>query len=81
MIADYQAFIAHLRHTGRIKLLPRVLVELKAENARVARLALKKETAKENPSLISGYCTLENGMLTDRSAKSALVSIYQRITG
>ncbi|MDO8623802.1 MAG: hypothetical protein Q7R54_00370 [bacterium] len=81
MIKDYEKFILHLKKTGRMKLLPHVLRELRIQEARQKMLTSKKETAKENPSLISGYRTLENGMLTDRSAKSALISIYQRITG
>ena len=80
MITDYRAFITHLKRTGRLKLLPQVLRELRAEEARQERLAPKKETAKENPSLISGYRTIENGVLTDRSAKRALLDIYQKVT-
>lgn len=70
----------HLERTGRVKLLPRILAELKERAAREAKLAPRKETAKENPDLISGWRTIENGVLTDRTGKRALVSIYQRAT-
>ena len=80
MIADYEQFIAHLRRTGRLNLLPRVLRELREEEARAKRLAPRKETALENPALISGWRSIENGLLTDRSGKSALIDIYKKIT-
>lgn len=81
MISDYKTFIEHLRRTGRLKLLPKVLDELRAEEAREKKLAPKKETAKENPALISGWRSIENGILTDRSAKQALLAIYQNVIG
>jgi hypothetical protein len=81
MISDYKAFIEHLKRTGRMKLLPQVLRELRLEEARQKRLAPRKETAKENPSLISGWRSIENGLLTDRSAKHALLTIYQNVIG
>jgi hypothetical protein len=80
MIKDYDAFIAHLKRTGRMKLLPQVLRELEAEEAHSKKLAPRKETAKENPSLISGWRSIENGVLTDRSGKQALLDIYKKIT-
>jgi hypothetical protein len=80
MITDYDAFIAHLRKTGRMKLLPRVLRELRIEAARAKNVSPKKETAKENPALISGWRTLENGILTDHTGKQALLDIYKKIT-
>ena len=80
MIKNYDLFIAHLKRPGRLKLLPLVLHELRSEEARAKRLSSKTETAAENPSLISGWRTLENGMLTDRSGKSALIDIYKKIT-
>lgn len=79
MIKDYPAFIAHLKRTGRLKLLPSVLRELRVEEARAKRNAPRKETAAENPSLISGWRTLENGVLTDNTGKSALIDIYKKI--
>lgn len=79
MIKDYEAFIAHVTRTGRLKLLPRVLRELRIEEIRAKKLTLKKETVTENPSLISGWRTLENGILTDRTGKSALIAIYKNI--
>ena len=39
----------------------------------------KKETAKENPLLISGWRTIENGVLTDHTGKGALIAIYKNI--
>lgn len=33
-----------------------------------------------NPSLIKGWRAQENGVLIDRSAKNALVGLYQKIT-
>lgn len=80
MIADYEAFIAHLKRTGRLKLLPQILRELRAEEGRQKHLAPRKETAKEHPALISGYRSFDNGMLIDRTGKRALLEIYQTVT-
>jgi hypothetical protein len=80
MITDYETFIAHLRKTGRMKLLPRVLRELRTEVTRAKLLSPKKETAKENPALISGWRQIENGVLTDHTGKQALLDIYKKIT-
>lgn len=80
MIKDYEKFVAHLKRTGRLKLLPRVLRELHQHEARGHRRASKKETAKENPSLISGWRSLVGGKLTDHSGKGALIEIYRGIT-
>lgn len=79
MITDYGAFIAHLKRTGRMKLLPLVLRELRQEKARAKKIAPRRETSVDNPSLISGWRTVENGVLTDRTAKSALIDIYRNI--
>lgn len=79
MITDYGAFIAHLKRTGRMKLLPLVLRELRQEEARAKNIAPRRETSVDNPSLISGWRTVENGVLTDRTAKSALIDIYRNI--
>jgi hypothetical protein len=76
----YEALHKHLEETGRLKLLPRILRELKRDEERKRELKGRKETAKENPSLISGWRFIENGILTDRTAKSALIEIYQKIT-
>jgi hypothetical protein len=80
MSLDYKTLAAHLERTGRMKLLPQILRELKQQEAREAKLAPKKETAKENPSLIAGWRQYENGMLTDNTAKRALIEIYQKVT-
>ncbi|MDB5244764.1 MAG: hypothetical protein JWN18_634 [Parcubacteria group bacterium] len=79
MIKNYEQFIAHLKRTGRMKLLPQVLRELRVEEARAKGIVSKTETAVENPSLISGWRKIENGMLTDTTGKSALIDIYKKI--
>ncbi|HVX90546.1 MAG TPA: hypothetical protein VHC20_02805 [Candidatus Paceibacterota bacterium] len=80
MIKDYPKFLEHLKKTGRMKLLPQVLRELKEAAARDAKLAPRTESAKDNPDLISGSRTLENGMLTDTTGKRALIDMYKNIT-
>ena len=80
MNVSFEELKKHLERTGRMKLLPRILSELKEREARAAKLTSKKETAKENPTLISGWRSIENGILTDRTGKRALVNIYQRAT-
>jgi F0F1-type ATP synthase delta subunit len=50
MTTDYKTLIAHLRHTGRMKLLPQVLRELRTQAAREALLAPKVEVAHEKES-------------------------------
>ena len=71
---------AHLEKSGRIKLLPQILRELKLRAAREQALAPRRESARENPSLIAGTRTFENGILTDHTAKRALIELYQNIT-
>lgn len=94
--------VAHLKTEGRTKLLPGIVRELKALQARDAKagpivevaseaesasaLASAKEagieaaSASVNPSLIRGWRARKNGILVDRSAKQALVDLYQKIT-
>jgi len=80
MITDSDTFIAHLKRTGRMKLLPQVLRELKEVKTRERLTASRTETAETHPALISGSRTLKDGMLTDTTGKRALLEIYQRIT-
>ena len=79
MIRDYDAFIAHLRTTGRLKLLPQVLLELHRDAEHERRVAERVETAADHPSLISGWRSIKDGMLTDHTGKSALIAIYRNI--
>ncbi|MBU6321580.1 MAG: hypothetical protein KGI78_02045 [Patescibacteria group bacterium] len=79
-IRDYDQFIAHLRRTGRLKLLPAVLAELRTSGARERARAPRRETAAENPALISGWREIEGGRLTDRTGKGALIDIYRKVT-
>ena len=94
--------IRNLKETGRMKLLPGILRELKRPEARAAKTAPTLELASEkdraaaeavlaaagvtpretivNPSLIRGWRARANGVLMDRSAKRALIDIYQKIT-
>jgi hypothetical protein len=76
----YDALRSHLERTGRMKLLPRILRELRAREARAKALAPRRETAKNNPALISGMREIKDGMLTDTTGKRALLEIYQNIT-
>lgn len=80
MIKNYEMFVEHLRRTGRLKLLPAVLRELKAEAARAKKLAPRYESAAEHPVLISGARSIEGGWLTDRTGKAALIEIYRHVT-
>ena len=80
MIKDFDAFLAHLKRTGRMKLLPQVLRELKEEEARERLGAERVETAAEHPALISGSRSIKDGVLTDTTGKRALLEIYQKIT-
>lgn len=94
--------VAHLKAEGRMKLLPGILRELKALEARQRTLAPSLEVASEaekasalaaakalgietdhvsvNPTLIRGWRGRSGSRLVDRSAKQALVDLYQRIT-
>lgn len=80
MIKDFDAFLAHLKRTGRLKLLPQVLRELQEEKVRAKFLAPRTETAQDNEALISGERTLKDGMLVDTTGKRALLEIYKKIT-
>ena len=61
-------------------------VEVASSEEAAAALAAAKEegieasTATINPSLIRGWRAQKNGILVDRSAKKALVDLYQKIT-
>ncbi len=77
---NIDTFIAHLERTGRLKLLPQVLGELRAEEAREKNRVAHTESAKENPSLISGSRSIKDGVLTDNTGKRALIEIYQNST-
>lgn len=76
---DVEAFIAHLKRTGRVKLLPQVLRELKEVELRAKKNGERTETADENPSLISGSRSIKNGLLTDTTGKRALLEIYKNV--
>ena len=76
---EFAKLKSHLERTGRLKLLPQIVRELKREEARAAKLAPRIETAKENPALISGYREITEGKLVDKSGKRALLDIYQNI--
>ena len=79
MKVAFDTLTAHLARTGRTKLLPKILRELKAREAREFGQNMKKETVLENPSLISGWRSIENGVLTDTTGKRALLEIYQKV--
>lgn len=93
--------IAHLKSSGRMNMLPKIVRELRKVAARRVALMPKVEVAHEgesaaalvaaasegiiaehaniNPSLIRGWRARGNGKLIDRSAKHALVQIYQKV--
>ncbi|MGB4076533.1 MAG: hypothetical protein WBK28_02400 [Minisyncoccia bacterium] len=77
MTLTFDTLHKHLTRTGRLKLLPHLLRELKEKEARDAKRAPKKETAKAHPSLLSGWRSIENGLLIDRTGKRALLEIYK----
>jgi len=98
---DFAAIHAHLKRTGRLKLLPQILRELKVREARsktvgaivevahagesahalaeAAKHGITAEHARVNASLIKGFRARGGGVLLDRSAKHALIDIYQNI--
>ena len=61
-------------------------IEVASEEEVAGALAAAKEeginagAATINPSLIRGWRAQEDGLLIDRSAKKALVDLYQKIT-
>lgn len=94
--------IAHLKSTGRMKMLPEIVRELRKVAARrhalrpVVEVAHGKEEAAAlraaaeagivarhasvNNALIHGWRARAAGKLIDRSAKRALLHIYQKVT-
>ena len=80
MIKDYDSFIAHLKRTGRMKLLPAVLRELTVAEKRAEKLAPRKETAQGHHALIKGWREIKDGRLVDNTAKGALIEIYRSVT-
>ena len=97
-----EGLVSHLKEEGRIKLLPGIVRELKALQAKSAKLGASLEVASEgekkgaleaarsagietdtvtvNPELIKGWRARSGSVLVDRSAKQALVDLYQKIT-
>jgi len=75
----YADLIKHLERKGKMKLLPKIVRELRTKEAREKALAPRKETAKQHPSLITGWRAIEDGVLTDHSGKQALLTIYQNV--
>jgi F0F1-type ATP synthase delta subunit len=94
--------IMHLKSSGRMKMLPQIVRELKKVAARrhalrptvevahgkdaekalsaAADEGLIAEEASINPALIRGWRARKGDTLVDRSAKRALLSIYQKVT-
>jgi F0F1-type ATP synthase delta subunit len=94
--------ILHLKSSGRMKMLPQIMRELRKVAARrdahkpVVEVASDRESARAlesaaqegitapkaqiNPSLIRGWRARSGDKLVDRSAKGALISIYQKVT-
>lgn len=68
----------------RLALVPRVEVAHEADApaalAAAAQEGIKAKKAIVNPTLIRGWRAIGNGKLVDRSAKRALISIYQNVT-
>lgn len=62
------------------------VIEVASEGESAEALSAAKEagitttSVSVNPSLITGWRARENGTLVDRSAKQALVDLYQKIT-
>jgi hypothetical protein len=75
---DFSNIREHLVRTGRLKLLPRILRELKKRAIREIKIADRKETAKKNPSLLSGEREIRGGVLVDTTGKRALLEIYKK---
>lgn len=93
--------LEHLRNTGRLKLLPGILRELKVRAKSVAtekpflEVALEKDRQEAlrracdmglsepdvsiNTELIRGWRIRSAGTLMDRSAKHALINLYQTL--
>ena len=94
--------VAHLKSTGRVKMLPAILRQLRTIAARrralapVVEVAHEKEAARAlrdaaaagivakhvhiNTALIHGWRARSGSQLVDRSAKRALIDIYQKVT-
>jgi hypothetical protein len=79
MKMTFDTLTDHLKRTGRMKLLPRILRELQQREARERTQNVQKETVHQNPSLISGWRSIEDGVLTDNTGKRALLEIYQKV--
>lgn len=79
MNLTFDMLMEHLKRTGRTRMLPLILRELKQRDASARAKNVQKETAKENPSLISGWRSIEDGVLIDTTSKRALLEIYQKV--
>lgn len=80
MSITFDQLRAHLERTGRMKLLPQILRELKQRKARARLTAPRRESAAERPELISGSRQIAEGILVDTTGKRALLEIYKNVT-
>ena len=70
MITDYAAFVAHLKRTGRMKLLPKVLRELRVQEAREKLRQPLVEVASEGEAAFALKAASASGIV----AKEARVN-------
>jgi F0F1-type ATP synthase delta subunit len=76
-----ETLIAHLRETGRLKLLPRILRELKRLDARASTLSETLEVASESEKASATKEAKELGITAHATVNSDLVSGWRAQTG
>ncbi len=69
---------ANEKRAARVEVASEAEAASALEEARTQGIIVAEATI--NPSLIRGWRAQENGVLVDRSAKKALVDLYQKIT-
>lgn len=79
-IAHELRTVAARRHLLRARVEVAHVQEAEAALRTAAEYGIRAEKAEINPSLISGWRAHGCGTLIDRSAKNALIQIYQQIT-
>jgi F0F1-type ATP synthase delta subunit len=73
--------VAHLRETGRLKLLPRILRELKRLDARATTLSETLEVASESEKAAATKEAKEMGITAEPTINTDLVSGWRAQTG
>ncbi|MEK7063482.1 MAG: hypothetical protein AAB955_02205 [Patescibacteria group bacterium] len=73
---DSKKVLVYMKQKGHLRLLPQIVRILEREKVRPASITV---TAKDDPRIVGGSYTLDGYTLTDRTYRTALVNLYQKL--